>query len=566
MTGRVELDALLTSNEGNWTFIGDSHWRQDRDGMIYPPVWQQEDFDPEPTQVPKLYAHELAREDYAILAHQPLSDTDVSVQYKCPYGSVIHGGIMLRAVDSARCYVLDISDLWTKGQEYELTLWLQEASGYRKALASGRAPHSVVPERIVRGGTRTREDWNISSPDWVTVRVQASKDLIQVSMDGRMVFEARDRTYAAGCTGLVARGSVMFRKLTISGERAELPATWARHEGELPRFFEPGGEPPLGFNAYPVVCRTRDGAVLVAWIHGAGLSADLATEKVIVMTRSQDEGLTWSPPRPVFDPGGLVGHPASLFAHRDGSLSCVMQLWPRKEDWLERSILVIRSSDGGETWSAVGPLLAGGRALASFECAYSPMQRLSDGTVVFCRYEDETTDACGEEVNAGRLDRSLFFRSEDDGRTWEAPIVFDEENFDHNECLVAEVGPGRLAAFMRTLGGDFRTSRSEDSGKTWTTPAAHPNMSSRDHPHLLRHSSGALVMCSRGLGTFMKLSFDDGESWTNAWRISPASAIVGMTELSDGRVLIVIPEGYRTPGRVRGQFFRVTEEGPVPAE
>jgi len=566
VTKPVRLDATLTDDESNWTFIGDPNWRQDRDGVIHPPVWQQDNFDRGPTEAPNLYAHELAREDYAILAHQPLGDTDVSVQYTCPYGSVIHGGIVFRAMDSARCYVLDIADLGTRGQEYELTLWLQEASGYRKALASGKAPHSVVPERIVWGGMRTREDWDISSPDWVTVRVQASMDFIRVSMDGRIVFEARDRTYAVGCTGLVARGSVIFRELTVRGEAAELRAPWTTHSGELPRFLEPGGEQPLGFNAYPAVCRTRDGAVLVAWMHGAGLSADLATEKVIMLTRSQDEGLTWSPPRPVFDPCGLVGHPASLFAHRDGSLSCVMQLWPRKEDASERSILVIRSSDGGETWSAVGPLLAGGRALASFECAYSPMQRLSDGTVAFCGYENRTTSGCGEKAHAGRRDRSLFFRSEDDGRTWEAPIAFDEENFDHNECTVAEVGPGRLAAFMRTLGGDFRTSRSEDSGKTWTTPVAHPNMSSRDHPHLLRHSSGALVMCSRGLGTFMKLSFDDGESWTNAWRISPASAIVGMTELSDGRVLIVIPEGYRTPGRVRGQFFRVTEEGPVPAE
>jgi hypothetical protein len=49
-------------------------------------------------------------------------------------------------------------------------------------------------------------------------------------------------------------------------------------------------------------------------------------------------------------------------------------------------------------------------------------------------------------------------------------------------------------------------------------------------------------------------------------RISPASAMIGMTETTDGRVLIAMHEGYRVPGYIRGQFFRVTPEGPVPAE
>lgn len=78
--------------------------------------------------------------------------------------------------------------------------------------------------------------------------------------------------------------------------------------------------------------------------------------------------------------------------------------------------------------------------------------------------------------------------------------------------------------------------RSEDGGRNWTP--ARP--------------------------LFVRLSVDDGKSWSRLVRISPASAMVGMTETTDGRVFIAMHEGYRVPGYIRSQFFRVTSEGPVP--
>src|SRR3990172_9354606 len=126
----TQLNANLTDHEDNWSFVGARGWKQDARLVIYPPVWSYANWDRDPTQVPNLYAHELAREDYAILRYQALEDTDMSVEYKCPYGAVIHGGIVFRAIDSARCYVLDIEDLERKGQEYEFILWRQDNFGY----------------------------------------------------------------------------------------------------------------------------------------------------------------------------------------------------------------------------------------------------------------------------------------------------------------------------------------------------------------------------------------------------------------------------------------------------
>ena len=395
---------------------------------------------------------------------------------------------------------------------------------------------------------------------WVTVRVQASMDFIRVSMDGQIVFDTRDRTLPVGCVGLLGRRSVKFRNLRVSGEPADLPMPWTAHQGEVPRFFYPGGEQEAGFNAFPVICRTPDGVVAVAWTHGPGLEASLLTENPLVLARSTDEGRTWERPIEIFKRKGHTCGAGLLFAHQDGSLSCLFGVSALGKT--EKSIFVMRSTDGGRTWSEGEPFLAGGRPLDKGQFPYSPMQRLSDGTVVFCGYESHTTAGGDEGTNAERVDRSLLFRSTDDGVTWDAPVYFDENNFDHNECMVAETAPGKLVAFMRTLAAPFMwTSCSEDFGRTWT-PLVQSNVSG-ECPYLLRHNSGALIMASRGYGTFLKLSFDQGESWTTEWRISPASAMMGMTELGDGRVMIVMHEGYRVPGCIRAQCFRVTPEGPV---
>ncbi len=246
-----EVDARLAGHEGDWTFVGDPSWTEDRLGVMYPPVWSNPRFDADPALVPDHYAHPLAREDYAFLSAHPLSDTDVSVDFWCPYGSVLHGGIVFRAADSARCCVLDLADLGRKGQAYELSLWAQDGSGFRREIAKGTAPHSIVSERIVQRGARTREDWVASSPDWVTVRVQASGTFVRVSMDGAIVFDVRGGIPAVGCVGLVARGAVKFRNLKVRGVPADLQPPWSRHEGELPRFFLPGGEQAGGFQRVP---------------------------------------------------------------------------------------------------------------------------------------------------------------------------------------------------------------------------------------------------------------------------------------------------------------------------
>jgi len=551
---RVELDTLLIGNEQDWTFIGVRKWKQDMIGVIYPPVWSNPRFDPDPAGRPPHRPHELAREDYAFLTRRPLGETDVSVEFKCFYSAVVNGGIVLRAADSSRCYVLNMESRGRKGQHYDTRLWLQDATGLRKELARGTAPHSMLPE----GPVSTRRDWYLRSVDWVTVRVQASTSFIRVSVDGRIIFDVRDRTYPLGCVGLVARGPVAFRNLTVKGEPVELPEPWSSHEGELPRFFYPGGEQPEGFNAYPVVCRTDDGHTLVAWSHGTDWF-----DNCVILTRSEDEGRTWSRPQRIIGREGCGCVSTAIFAHRDGVLSWVgTTMTARGEGERGEQTFLLRSSDGGASWSEPEEFLVAGHPLSPKAHLYSPWTRLSDGTVLMTGYESKVlTGADGATTS---LDQSLLFRSADDGRTWDEPIYFDPDNFDHNECMVAEVEPGKLVAFMRTQRAPTMwRSESADGGRTWT-PLVRSDVGG-SCPYLLRHSCGVFVLISREAGVYVKLSFDQGRSWSAEYRISPASAMVGAVEMADGRILIAMHEGYGVPGYIRGQFFRVAPDmaGPV---
>ena len=558
----------LTGRESDWAFVGVPAWTERAGGIICPPVWSDPAFDPDPAQVPNSYAHELAREDFAFLDTPPLDDTDVSVDFQCPYGAVLNGGVVFRAVDSRSFYVVDLIELGRKAQAYEVTLWVQEASGYRRLLARGLAPHSVIPDRIVQGGARSRAEWDHSSPDWLRLRVQATGSFIRVSADDRILFDLRDDTYAAGRLGLAARGAVAFRRLAAAGLPPRDPpaetAAWIPHRGELPRFLRPGHPQPVGFNAYPVVCRHPGGATALAWAHDAsrGRATDGGTDPAVVLTRSADEGRTWSSPQVLFSRPGSHCAPTSLFAHRDGSLTALVA-WAA-DPASPALCLVLRSDDGGGTWRDRGELQVGGHPLSHlpFVGLYSPMQRLADGTVVMTAYEAD--DSAGHD-NAHRRDRALLLRSADDGRTWGEPTFFDAANFDHNECMVAEVSPGHLVAFMRTLRATHMWhSSSRDGGRTWS-PLAESDISA-ECPCLLRHSSGALILGSRGAGTFVRLSVDGGQTWGTTWRISPASAMMGMVEMADGRVLVVMHEGYRVPGAIRGQFFRLADHGLVAAD
>ena len=550
----VSLQPQLSGDRDAWTFAGSEDWSQDSSGILYSPVWNQRK---------ARYSDLLKREDLAFPSKEVLTDTDLSLEFQTFYWSVTNLSIVVRAQDDRRFYCVEFDDMGRKGSKYSVRLFVQDGSGYRRDIAGGFAPHPELPERWVQRGPRP-EEWEEATPGWMKARVLAEGDRIRVFVDGEQVLEARDGTWRAGRAGVMARGPIKMRRLSLKGRRGRPDVPWRVSGEEHPGYFHPYPDPDKGYGdnqTYPGVCRTAAGDLLV-WMSVNGGPHHFND---FLLVRSRDEGRSWGEPVLVEKlPDG--GRPGFFFGHKDGRLSCLYTY-----EWNSgvAGPKVAYSEDEGRTWTPAKPLEVSGKPLQSAAGEgkigpYSPVTRYSDGTLLQFYYHVQTVEGGSVESNAERRDRSLAIRSTDDGRTWTGPYYLDPENFDSNECMGAECGDGSIVAFARTLRAPFMwMSRSRDKGLTWSRQV--PSDCTGECPQLLRHSSGVLIMGSRGNGIFMKTSADEGRSWSRETRISLCSGMMGMTEMKDGRVLVVFHEAYRTPTRIRGHYMKVSPNGSLTA-
>ncbi len=549
----ISLKPSLPDKAAPWTFVGSPDWSQDA-GILYSPVWNQRKAKKPTCSSERILPTRRARPSTTRIS----ASNSVSSTGRSPTPASSFGPRTAYAF-----YRVQLYDLERKGPKYSVRLFVQDASGYRRDIASGFAPHRDLPERIVQTGPRP-EEWETATPGWASVRVRAEGDRIRVFVDGKLVVEAKDSTYPTGHAGIVARGPVTFRNLALSGTRATRSTAWTAVPGERPAYFYPYPDPEKRFGdnqTYPGICRTAEGHLLV-WMSVRG---DPHGFHDFLLVRSRDEGKSWGEPVLVNRlPDG--GKPGFFFGHRDGRISCLfMYDWNSGHKGPKRAF----SSDGGRTWSRPEPLVVSGKPLYEIPedgniGPYSPISRLSDGTLLQFFYHVQTVKGGNAGSNAERRDRSLIIRSTDDGKTWTGPHHLDPSNFDSNETMGAERADGSLIAFSRTLRAPFMwASVSRDGGLTWSRQT--PSDCTGECPYLLRHSSGVLLMGSRGAGIFMKTSVDEGRSWSRETRISLCSGMMGMTEMKDGRVLVVFHEAYRTPTRIRAQYLRVRKDGRVDA-
>lgn len=130
------------------------------------------------------------------------------------------------------------------------------------------------------------------------------------------------------------------------------------------------------------------------------------------------------------------------------------------------------------------------------------------------------------------------------------------------EPHLIELRDGRILGIIRVQGvtdcGGLTMYQtiSEDRGKTWTPMK--PLGTCGSVPHLMRHSSGAIILtyCRRytSLGRFPNIgqraliSYDDGETWEDEYIVTRASVsdlgYPSSTELPDGSILTVYYERY----------------------
>lgn len=223
---------------------------------------------------------------------------------------------------------------------------------------------------------------------------------------------------------------------------------------------------------------------------------------------------------------------------------------------------MLRSSDGGRTWSAREPLTVSGLPPLA---ARVPALEMPDGLLLLPVY--------GLASSRGPY-HAWVIRSRDRGRTWGEPaeLAIDPDGkLSFAEPCLLRTREGRLISMIRTEGYLYQ-SVSEDNGKTFSKPV---KTAMWGWPaHLLELRDGR-ILCTYGyrrepFGLRAVLSHDGGRTWDASREIvlrdDGGNGDLGYpsaVEFEDGRVLVVYWFNQEKPGEpssevryLAGTFFR----------
>ena len=267
-----------------------------------------------------------------------------------------------------------------------------------------------------------------------------------------------------------------------------------------------------------------------------GLPADVSapTGGRAMITRSTDEGRTWTKPVTILDTPADDRHPAFVELP-DKTLICSLFTYPGadpadyvKAPELAHRTAIIRSFDHGKTWNEQvirlpSPFLS--------DETDGPMVLLKDGSILL------TISGTPKE---GGPAQAAVFTSQDRGATWR---LLSTIKTDHNldEANATQLPDGRLVLMARPEGD---ISWSFDGGHTWTAPVSFgiPLYA----PSLYALGDGTLV-CLHGSyargGLRLIFSTDGGHTWIapakdHGFLVDSCYGYGKAAELPDGSLLV----------------------------
>lgn len=257
---------------------------------------------------------------------------------------------------------------------------------------------------------------------------------------------------------------------------------------------------PMSFLVYHGMTQIQDGTVLVP-ISGAG-----SINAGVYITRSTDNGESWSSPEPVgnkvpgFDWSGLHTY-GKIRELMDGTL--LLPVWGRFRGERVAVTAHLRSIDGGITWDD-------GVVLARGVIAYNEVIELPDGRLMAIVGSDNSP------AGHGMMPLHWTF-SEDKGRSWSPLEVTMYPIYGHSPALLL-TGRGTLLCSYRWVGDidqgwcgvGFSEYRHDGSWNgTWTnTPTMLWSTRSVHDPHSLgRTIGGYSSMISLDPNRFMIIYF-----------------------------------------------------------
>ncbi len=285
--------------------------------------------------------------------------------------------------------------------------------------------------------------------------------------------------------------------------------------GSTRKFFHFSYEPKTIFRAddkqwifgrEPLLRRMKDGS-LVCFIYSGG-KREPSPDNLVLVTRSVDDGNTWSPPKVAFSHSQRAVWSTELFI---GGSRPMLFLYTFCFDtnYFEIKTFISYGDDSGENWTT--PVsVPGGVANHIYRKGFVA----SDGTWIFPVYWAELRDGWEWNENERGVDnegRTMpaanscwttrfacgMARSIDQGKSFSLHGYVHHPEYDRSfwEPNIAEIAPGKLAMFIRTGGGALWRSDSEDNGLTWSKsyPTDIPNPGTKLDITMI---DGAIVMTS----------------------------------------------------------------------
>lgn len=341
------------------------------------------------------------------------------------------------------------------------------------------------------------------------------------------------------------------------------------------------GEAAGDYQAFPDMCRLQNGDLMAVFYagdsHVTGISEKYPLAGRVCMTRSSDEGKTWSAPVVIFD-DEFDNRDPHINQMKDGTLVCSFFSLKFPDPKSKKFVLgrggpdIIRSFDNGKTWEKKPTALK-----TDEENFYSSSQvkETSSGRWVLPVY--------GRKKESPDFSHGGVTFSDDRGGTWTRVIPIGlgskKDLAAETDFIVLKDGTW-LAALRGQQETPLQFAKSHDEGMTWDP--VEPSNFIGHAPSFTRLKSGAILLNTRGFKkgndwktgyTALRVSYDEGKTWQGPYEVAPkVGAYSATVELKDGTVAaIYYDESAGSKIRVvrfnvpknNGETFPVPEPKPL---
>jgi hypothetical protein len=475
-------------NGQGWVFLN-GEWRDGPEGELVPPDGSKVEY--------------LAVREGVIYA-------EFTAAYRFKFRNSGGGArLLFRLQDTERYYALDVP--WCGQQNRARHFWagfvVADGTGLQKYLS-----FVLVPGL---GGTNHQ---------WYDVRVEARGSRLRAWIEDKLVADVIDNTYQSGRIGFSAltnpyNETPYFRDIHIEGE-SKRGEPWPGLIPPKPRWITPCRKVEADtYQSYANIIKSNSGDLTLYLTFG---NPNECETRSAVYVRSTDGGRTWDQPQPATLKEGL-GQTAN-FVRRDGTWVGVFM----NRETPKMALYTFDSADEGRSWSGPHELnIEGGWPEVWTPSSSWRVVRMRDGALVLpiiARYGPAPVSPYSP------FWTGLVLRSEDDGRTWSAPVHCDSRNKEpgvpldpnsaymqfaaiYGEMAIAETSEGGLYGIGRPVRDPYMWQiRSRDGGRTWepSTVGPFPGYC----PSLTRTANGALVATVRFPYFSAHVSYDDGRTWS----------------------------------------------------